>query len=51
MLFEAIGTLNKNNIIMIVIYQPVPPMEFIFHNSYATLDLAFCNQTFYVIVF
>jgi len=35
-----------------VIYQRLPRMEFIFHNSYATLELAVCIQTVYnVIVF
>jgi hypothetical protein len=30
-----------------VIYQPLSPMEFIFQNSYSTLELAVCIHTFY----
>jgi hypothetical protein len=32
----------------IVIYQPLPRMEFIFLYSYATLDQAVCIQTFFL---
>ena len=32
---------------LIVIYQPLPRMEFIIHNSYTTLQLAVCIQTCY----
>ena len=32
-------------------YQPLPRVEFIFHNSCATVDIAVCIQTFYNVIY